>query len=584
MSDEETLKALKEENKQIKLLYRVSNLIHQSLDPKTALNVILQQAIELTHAHSASVSLINPTSGLLELEAAVGLPDEAYADFNLPINRGITGWVAKKGKSALINDVQKDLRYVSIWAEVQSELAVPFDINDQVRGVLNVDATHKDAFNENDRKMLSNLAIQASKVIENTWLYEQIRFKAQMFESLTKVNEKIQNAYDLEEALEAVTREACQLMSARMCSVLMLDETGDWLELTASHGAGEAYRAKPRLHVEESFAGTVVRRCQPIQLRDTQGSHLYHNAELAREEGLVSMLSVPLMLESDPMGVLNVYTGKTHSFSDEEIHILKAFSNVSATAIQRARLNKDIRSMEEELRQREKLSALGLLAAEVAHEIRNPLTVMKMVYHALNLNFPEEDPRNEDVELLGKKMDQLNTIVERILDFARHNEPVTGPVNLNPLARNLYLLTRHKMKQHHIDFQMDLADQLPEIQADPGQIEQVLLNIALNSIDAMPSGGTLHLSTAHRKSGNGEHVVIAFRDTGLGMDERKMKQFDGLLQSNKPKGAGLGLMVVNKIVEAHAGIVKLISKPGQGTLIEIILPLVQPSDTQDPKG
>jgi signal transduction histidine kinase len=583
MSDKETLKTLKEENKQIKLLYRVSNLIHQSLDPKTALNVILQQAIELTGAHSASVSLINPTSGLLELEAAVGFPNEAYADFHLPIGRGITGWVAKKGKSALINNVEDDARYVSIWAEVQSELAVPFDINDQVRGVLNVDATHKDAFNENDRKMLSNLAIQASKVIENTWLYEQIRFKAQMFESLTKVNEKIQNAYDLEEALEAVTREACQLMSARMCSVLMLDETGDWLELTASHGAGESYRAKPRLHVEESFAGTVVRRCQPIQLRDTQASHLYQNAELAREEGLVSMLSVPLMLESDPMGVLNVYTGKTHSFSDEEIHILKAFSNVSATAIQRARLNKDIRSMEEELRKREKLSALGLLAAEVAHEIRNPLTVMKMVYHALNLNFPDEDPRNEDVELLGKKMDQLNAIVERILDFARHNEPKTAPVNLNPLARNLYLLTRHKMKQHHIDFQMELADQLPKIQADSGQIEQVLLNIALNSIDAMPNGGTLLLSTGYRNSGNGEQVVIAFRDTGLGMDEIKIKQFDGLLQSKKPKGAGLGLMVVNKIVEAHAGIVKLISKPGQGTLIEIILPLVQPSDSQEPK-
>ena len=114
MSDEETLKALKEENKQIKLLYRVSNLIHQSLDPKTALNVILQQAIELTDAHSASVSLINPTSGLLELEAAVGLPDEAYADFNLPINRGITGWVAKKGKSALINDVPVSYTHLTL--------------------------------------------------------------------------------------------------------------------------------------------------------------------------------------------------------------------------------------------------------------------------------------------------------------------------------------------------------------------------------------------------------------------------------------------------------------------------------------
>lgn len=96
----------------------------------------------------------------------------------------------------------------------------------------------------------------------------------------------------------------------------------------------------------------------------------------------------------------------------------------------------------------------------------------------------------------------------------------------------------------------------------------------------MPNGGTLHLSTAQKKSNNGEQVVIAFRDTGLGMDEHKIKQSDGLLQSNKPKGAGLGLMVVNKIVEAHAGIIKLISKPGQGTKIEINLPLVQPSDSQ----
>lgn len=472
MSNHETLTKLKGENERIKLLYRASNEIHQSLDPKTALNVILQQAMELTHAHAASVSLINPTSGLLELEAAIGLPSEAYSGFQLPIGRGITGWVAKTGKPALVNDVQKDPRYFSIWPEIQSELAVAFDINYQVRGVLNVDATHRGAFSESDQMLLSDLAIHASKVIENTWLYEQIRFKAQMFESLTKVNETIQNAYDLEEALEAVTREACQLMSARMCSVLMLDDTGEWLELTASHGASETYKSKPRIHVEESFAGTVVRRCQPIQLKDTQGSHLYQNAELAREEGLVSMLSVPLMLDSDPMGVLNVYTGTPHSFSDEEIHILKAFSNVSATAIQRARLNKDIRGMEEELRQREKLSALGLLAAEVAHEIRNPLTVMKMVYHALNLNFPDDDPRNEDVELLGKKMDQLNEIVERILDFARHNEPKTAPVNLNSLARNLYLLTRHKMRQHHIDFQMKLSDQLPKIQADPDKLNR----------------------------------------------------------------------------------------------------------------
>src|SRR5439155_6128412 len=138
-------------------------------------------------------------------------------------------------------------------------------------------------------------------------------------------------------------------------------------------------------------------------------------------------------------------------FSNEEIRILSALADLSAIAIEKARLYERIVDVEEQMRQNEKLSALGLLAAEVAHEIRNPLTVMKMLYHSLDLKFPTDDPRARDVEMMGQKMDLLNKIVEQILDFASSTEPKLAPVNLNSLIEDLGLLTRHKLKNQNIE-------------------------------------------------------------------------------------------------------------------------------------
>src|SRR5439155_1679915 len=153
---------------------------HSTLDPEQALRLIITEAVRLMRASSGSVALINPTSGFLEILAAQGLPGKA-ADLRLRVGEGITGWVARTAKPARVGDVTRDRRYVMLRPDVNSELAVPLEVNGEVRGVLNVDSESADAFSPDDQELLQALALQASGVIQNTWVYEQLRLKAGLF-------------------------------------------------------------------------------------------------------------------------------------------------------------------------------------------------------------------------------------------------------------------------------------------------------------------------------------------------------------------------------------------------------------------
>lgn len=562
---------LKARYERLNLLYHVGNVIHSTLDPQEALQLILREAVRLMRATSGSVVLVNPTSGFLEIQASVGLPPNAAA-LKLRVGEGLTGRVARTGLPARVGDVRNEPHYIMVQPNVRSELAVPLVVNDEVRGVLNVDADRLDAFAAEDQELLEALAQAASRVIQNTWLYEQLRLKARLFESLANVSRTISSTLNLDDALQVVTREACQLMHAKMSSLVMLDPTREWLDLRASHGAGPAYLDKPRLSFSESLLGVVVRRQKPMQVENVQVSTRYQNLEVARREGLVSLLSVPLVFAGQALGALNIYMGQTYQFSNEEIRILSALAELSAIAIEKARLYERIVDVEEQMRQNEKLSALGLLAAEVAHEIRNPLTVMKMLYHSLDLKFPAGDPRAKDTRILGEKIEHLNKIVEQILDFARTSEPTLAPVNLNQLIDELGLLVRHKLKNQNVKWITRLQPDLPLIPGDATQLEQACLNLILNAAEAMSGGGTLTITTRGPKASE-ESVVIEFADTGAGMSEEQQRRaFSSLLSTTKRGGTGLGLAIVHRIVEAHHGEISVRSQPGQGTTIRVALP------------
>ncbi len=576
MKDE--LAALRERLERLETLNRVSKVIHSTLEPRESLQLILGEAVRLMRASSGSICLVNPTTGFLEIEAGFGLPAEARS-LRLRVGEGLTGWVARTGRSVRVGDVTSDKRYFDLKPGVISELAVPLRVGDEVRGVLNVDADRIDAFGTEDLSLLEEMAALAAPAIQNTWAFEAARQRARLLESLVRVSQRLNSTISLDQALQAITREARALIGARMCSLMMLDESGEWLDLRAHNGAGARYVAKPRLALGDSLLGIVVRRRKPMQVENVQVSGRYQNVEVARSEGLVSLLAVPLRLGDRVTGTLNVYTGEPHIFADEEVRTLAAYAELSALALEKARLYDRLVDLEEEMRQSERLSALGLLAAEIAHEIRNPLTVMKMLHHSLDLQFPEGDPRRTDVRIMGEKMDHLNRIVDRVLDFARSAEPTTTALDANQLLQDMGLLLGPKLRHAGVAMVLRCDPQLPRLVGDATQLEQAFLNLALNAVEAMPEGGRLSIRSRTFAPGMGPQrkasgVLIRFRDTGTGMSkEQQERLFTSLLSSTKPRGTGLGLAIVRRVVEAHGGKLRCHSRPGRGTAFTMVLPL-----------
>ncbi|MCS7048948.1 MAG: GAF domain-containing protein [Verrucomicrobiae bacterium] len=546
-------------------LARVSAALNSSLEPAKVLELVLRSAVELTRATSGSVCLINPHTQRLEIEAAVGL-DEKARELQLPIGRGVTGWVAKTGRPLRVGDVRRDARYVAVRDEVRSELAVPLVVADQLLGVLNVDSTRVRAFSEADEALLMALAHPAARVIYNSWLHATATQSARRLEALLTIAGSVLASLDLEEVLQRVTREACALMETKVCSLMLLNEAGDQLTLRACHGAGEEYLRKPPLPVDDSLLGVVVRHRRPLQVYNVQEHDAFRHTELARREGLVSLLAVPLEAGGRVLGTLNVYTERPYRFSLQDIKVMLALANLAALAITNAQLHAKVLQAEEQLRQTERLSTLGLLAAEVAHEIRNPLTVMKMLFHSLNLEFAANDPRAQDVRVFAEKIQQLEQIVLRLLDYARSSEPRFGPVDVNVVCEDLLLLCRRKLAQAGVELRRELARGLPAVEADRGQLEQLGLNLILNAAEAMPQGGTLTVQTAVESDGRVRWTV---RDTGVGMTAEQRAQLFTPFLTSKPGGTGLGLAIVRKIVEAHGAEFEVESEPGRGTAVHV---------------
>lgn len=559
--------ATQAEQAAIDSLYRISSLVSDTEDPGEALRLILDEIIRVLRPSSASISLVNPDTKKLELEVSQGLP-ESWQDMDLALGQGITGWTALHGRSLIVPDVRKEPRYIAIRENIRSEMAVPMEDRGSVIGVVNVDSETVACFDQQALKILTLLTNEATRVVSKLWLIRQIRAKANQLESLVNLGRRITGELDPERISQSLATEGRQLMNSHACSLSLLDPDGETLHIQSMIGRDGPLPAGQRVLIRESAVGIAIQRRRPVEVVNLPLVEESEFQQTIRQHGLVSMLAAPILFNDEVIGVLNVFTDRIHRFNNDEKKVFSTLAGLGAIAINNTRLYNRVFATEESLRRNEKLTTLGMLAAEIAHEIRNPLTVIKLLFDSLGLQFQPGDARQTDLEVITEKIDQLEEIVERVLRFGRTREGMNTRCDLNDLASDTLRLVRLKLQQQKIDIRLQPHAEGLYVEVNKGQIQQVMLNLVLNATQAMEGGGVIHIETAAEE----DQAVFTIRDTGSGIpDEQQAAIFDSFL-SHRPDGTGLGLAISKRILRSHRGNIELLQSSNSGSAFRFWLP------------
>jgi len=555
-------------------LYRISSLTGRVDDPHEALQAILAVCIETLGASSGSVSLLNPDTGKLEIDVHQGLFHDAD-DVSLRLGQGITGWVAFHGRPQLVTDVTIDPRYISIRKEVRSEIAAPMvEAGGQILGVVNLDSDRLNGFNDADLSLLIRICEEATAVMQRLWQLRHLSGKARQLESLITIGQSLVGKLEQQELFDTITRDARIITNTRACAFYLFDAPRQTLRLISLTNTSIIPLPEPDLPIASCLVSSAIHTRRQVEYLNIQSPEFLDVVDLPRDPSLRSLLAAPVLYENEVIGVLAVFTDHVHRFNNDEKRLLAALASLGAVALQNSRLYSRVFQSEESLRKNEQLTTLGLLAAEIAHEIRNPLTVIKLLFGYLDLHFPDDDPRRTDVRVISEKLDQLEAIVSRVLNFAKAPSSLHSRWVLADMIGDTIVLIRLKLAQSKIQLRFEPPPRPFVVDVHKGQIQQVLLNLLINSTQAMNDGGTITIRCSTEKHGEADFALIDISDTGRGIpDELRAHIFDSFL-SGRSDGTGLGLAIAKRILLSHHGDITLLDSSPAGTTMRIALPLV----------
>ncbi len=554
-------------------LYRISQIGSSTFNAGEAFQAIMEEIQRLFSPSSASISLISPNSGLLEKEYAIGYPANIEA-LSLHIGKGISGSVAFKGQSICSPDVRQDPRYVRLIDNVRCKIATPMISEGQIVGVVDVDSDQVGHYTEDDVQRLQAITDEAIRSLQSVWRQRHLVNQSEQLKALFEVGQNVVSNLELQGLWDSITEAALDLTGSRMATLQLYDEEKNQVALQAVKPPHPEYRSKIEvLHLDESMNSSAIKTRRQIEFPNITTPDYFDLKDAPQMADVFSCLSTPMMYEGKVIGVINVFTRNRHRFPNDEKRLLQAFASLSAVAAQNADLYARVFNSEDLLRKSERLTTLGLLSAEIAHEIRNPLTVIKLLFGSLGHHYESHDPRKKDTQIIKEKINQLEEIVSKVLSFSKAPESLNSDWSVDELIQDTFLLVRLKMQQQRISLQSDPIGSSVIINGNKGQLQQVFLNLIINAAEAMPDGGQLTVSLAIEGTDDRKKIAIYFSDTGTGIPANIQDQIFESFLTGKPQGTGLGLSITKRILRSHNGDITVAQSSSQGTTLRIELPL-----------
>jgi signal transduction histidine kinase/CheY-like chemotaxis protein len=339
--------------------------------------------------------------------------------------------------------------------------------------------------------------------------------------------------------------------------------------------------------------GRVWATGEPVWIRDVLEDSSFPRFEAAAKVVLHSAFAFPIKVEGKVHGVFEFYS---HDILEPDKDLLDMVEEIGINVgqfVERKETEAALTEAEAQLRQAQKMEAIGRVAGGVAHDFNNLLTVITGYTHLLLSQIDQHDPMRNEIEEIKKAGNRAASLTGQLLAFSRRQVIAPQVLDLNTVVSNMEGMLRRLLGEDIIELVTVLVPDLGKVQADPGQLDQVIMNLAVNARDAMPQGGKLEIETSNARIGGteggkpgmvppGSYARLVLTDTGCGMDQKTLSQvFEPFFTTkDQGKGTGLGLSTVYGIVKQNGGDILVDSQVGKGTRVMMYFPTVNEEITE----
>ena len=519
-------------------LRQIARSLSSAVDLDTTLDLIARKTAEVMAVDSCTIYLLDPESDILRLRASTGLAARALGRSTLRVGEGMTGHAVRQNAPVYATLAQADPHYKPVEEAdegiFQSLLAVPLAIEEQPIGAMNVQTFQPHPFAPQEVELLALIADLAAGALAKAQLFDSQHRQLQELQLLARLSEAVTAPQYLGDLLDVVTEMAAKTMGAAVCSIFLLDETGEYLELRSARRELGDYRPRPPLRVGEGVIGHVAQTGQSMVVWDVRQDGRYLGQSLARAEGLVSMLAVPLQVRARVIGVMACYTHTPREFSEEQQSLFTTLANQTALAIENAQLVTNV-----------------AVIREMHHRIKNNLQTVAML---MRLQMADAH------KLTTAEVLELN--ISRIQSIAAVHEELSTKgfrlVDVRDVLRRIAPTTAQMMTAPHQQIVIEVLGEalfLPSKEATA--LVLVVNELLLNALEHGFAGrevGRVEISLGRTAA---EYIVVV-RDNGRGLPADYTK--------------GLGLEIAETLVESDlSGRLRLIPLP-TGTEVSVRLP------------
>lgn len=513
---------------ELSALYQFATRISSAASLEEALDAILSIVEGLVQCDESIIYAIDydrqiAVSKAIRYKQEGGtLPDEVQLDGD-----NVIAYVIRDRKAVVCPDLKEETRFRPLReaSPVVSLMSIPLMVQDEVVGVLNVHSYSPNQYSEDDVTVLSIIASQSAAI------YKEL------------------------EALSALTSYTDSILSSIAAGVITLDSEGS--VLTWNKAAEQIVGLQDHEVVGCPYVDVVSR----LGITSDDKASLTSIVETVLQTGeTYQAYKLGVHPVDADMLHLNLSASQLVNSSGERLGLVIIFEDVTREI-----------EMEEQFRRMGELAAIGQLAASIAHELRNPLSSIKGAAQYLQKEYEDHSAIVEFLGIIIEEVNGLNRLTTEFLDFARPIQLELKPIDVNHVIDKTFQLMNVHIAQNNVTVKQNLGKDVPEIKADESQVEQVLRNVIINALQAMPGGGELTIETKPAPGGGGAEIWV--HDTGTGIPADKLDNIFVPFFTTKTKGTGLGLSVVRKIVENHGGRVIVHSTANLGTSFGIVLPI-----------